>query len=46
MRENTKFNGMRNNEADVRIRFRRNGGRRKKKKGGERGEGESLALHL
>ena len=45
IRECTKFNGKRNNEAEVRIRFRRNGGRRKKKKKkkkrGEEGEEES-----
>ena len=40
MQESTKFNGKRNKGADTRIRFRRNGGRRKKKKRGEEGEGE------
>lgn len=38
MQEKTKFSGKGNKGADTRIRFRRNGGR-KKKKGGERGEG-------
>jgi hypothetical protein len=40
MRESTKFIGKRNKGADTRIRFRRNGGRRKEEKEEKKAVGE------